>query len=139
MSYDLMVFEASAAPRAGGREAFMQWYDEQAQWGESHGYNDPAIPTMPLKNWFRAMVEDYPPLNGPLAVSDDACDEPNVTDYSLGRSVIYAAFGWSVAEAARRRVVELAAKHGVGFFDVSADNGDVWWPDGKGKLIKGKS
>jgi hypothetical protein len=25
-------------------------------------------------------------------------------------------------------VNELAAKHGVGFFDVSAQNGDVWFP-----------
>jgi len=132
-----MVFDASTAPR-GKRAAFLKWFDEQTQWGESHGYNDPEIPATALKNWFKAMIKEYPPLNGPLAASDDKCDEPNVTDYSLGRSVIYAAFAWSESQKARKRVVDLAAAHGVGFFDVSDPKGGIWWPDGKGKLIKGK-
>jgi hypothetical protein len=139
MSYDLMVFDASSAPRAGGRKAFMKWYREVTQWGESHDYQDPDVPAAALKKWFKAIMKDYPPMNGPLAVGEDELDNPNVTEYSFGRTAIYTCFAWSVAKKARKRVVELAAKHGVGFFDVSATDGDVWWPDGKGKLVKGKT
>ena len=131
MSFDLMVFDASAAPPS--RKQFMDWYEKQTAWGESHGYNDPAIPVLALQSWFREMIQTFPPMNGPLA-SDDP-DDPKVTDYSLGRSVIYGAFAWSEAEAARELVKELAAKHGVGCFDVSAE-GDIWRPISPGKLEK---
>ena len=134
MSYDLMVFDASVAPT--GRPAFLAWYGQQTQWTETHGYNDPDVPTPPLRAWFQEMIQTFPPLNGPLGVSDDEVDNPKVTDYSVGQSVVYAAFAWSEAEAARRHTVRMAAKHGVGFFDVSATDGDVWLPAGFGQLVK---
>jgi hypothetical protein len=31
---------------------------------------------------------------------------------------------------------ELAAKHRVGFFDVSSNEGDIWLPSSNGKLLK---
>jgi hypothetical protein len=49
-------------------------------------------------------------------------------DYSIGRSVIYAAFAWSQAETAFEAVNRLAAKHGVGFFDVSSEQGEIRFP-----------
>jgi len=119
-----MVFDDAAAPR--DRTRFLGWYEKQCEWHESHGYNNPDIPAPALKNWFREIITAFPPMNGPLA-SDDP-DDPKVTDYSLGRSIIYAAFAWSEAEAAYKHVKELAAKHGVGFFDVSGNDGDIWWP-----------
>jgi hypothetical protein len=128
-----MVFDASAAPRA--KKAFMGWYEKQTEWQESHGYNDPAIPAPALRSWFREMIETFPPMNGPLA-SDDP-DNPKVADYSLGRSVIYCAFAWSEAKAARKLAKELAAKHAVGFFDLSAE-GDIWLPAPSGRLQKVK-
>ena len=130
MSFDLMVFDAPAAPRS--RKAFMGWYEKQTEWAESHGYNNPETPAPALQAWFRDIIKTFPPMNGPLA-SDDP-DDPKVTDYSLGRSVIYGAFAWSEAEAAHQLAKELAAKHGVGFFDVSAEAGDVWFPANSGKL-----
>jgi hypothetical protein len=123
VSFDLMVFDASAAPRR--RKAFIDWYKQQTQWQESHGYNNPDIPAPALQAWFRDIIQTFPPMNGPLA-SDDP-DNPKVTDYSLGRSVIYGAFAWSEASAARELAKEMAAKHGIGFFDVSAE-GDIWFP-----------
>jgi hypothetical protein len=54
----------------------------------------------------------------------------------LGRSVIYGAFAWSEAEAAHKLARELAAKHQVGFFDVSAEEGDIWFPGSSGTLEK---
>jgi hypothetical protein len=32
-------------------------------------------------------------------------------------------------------MVKLAAKHGVGFYDVSSKSGGVWLPDGHGELV----
>jgi hypothetical protein len=72
------------------------------------------------------MIGDYPAMNGPHA-SDDF-DGPKVTDYCVGRSVIYAAFAWSEAENAFRAMFRLAEKHRVGFFDVSNLDGGVWMP-----------
>lgn len=119
-----MVFDAAAAPR--DRTRFLTWYEEQCKWQESHGYNNPEIPARDLKTWFREIIETFPPMNGPLAGDDP--DNPKVTDYGLGRSVIYCAFAWSEAEAAYKHVKELAAKYEVGFFDVSGDGGEIWWP-----------
>lgn len=130
MSYDLMVFDPSAAPRE--RTAFMAWYQQQAQWSEPHDYNDPEAPSERLRAWFREMIETFPPMNGPLARNDD--DSPKVTDYSLGSSVIYAAFAWSEAEMAYHRMFVLAARHHVGFFDVSSAVGDLWFPTADGQL-----
>jgi hypothetical protein len=124
LSYDLMVFDAAAAPH--GRQAFIEWYQHQTQWTETHGYNNPDVPTPSLRAWFQEMIKSFPPMNGPLA-SDDV-DDPKVTDYSLGQSVIYCAFAWSEAEAAHALVKELAAKHRVGFFDVSSNEAEIWLP-----------
>jgi len=124
MSYDLMVFEPSVAPRE--RMAFMEWYDKQTEWSESHGYNDPTVASPALQQWFDDMVRFYPPLNGPQA-SDDF-DNPKLTDHCIGRHVIYSAFAWSCAEDARRTMRSLAAKHGVGFFEVSSNEGEILFP-----------
>jgi hypothetical protein len=134
VSYNLMVFDAAAAPR--GRNAFTAWYERQTQWTETHGYNDPDVPTPALRGWFREMIGSFPPMNGPLA-SDDP-DDPKVTDYSLGQSVIYAAFAWSQADSAYQRMKELAAKHHVGFFDVSSTDGEIWLPTADGGFEKMK-
>ena len=119
-----MVFDPAAAPRE--RTKFLAWYEKQAEWQESHGYNNPDVPSPALTKWFREIIKTFPPMNGPLAGDDP--DDPKVTDYSLGRSVIYGAFAWSEAEAAYKHVKELAAKHGVGFFDASGEDGAIWWP-----------
>ena len=123
MSYDLMVFYPTAAPK--DRESFMVWYDKQTEWSEGHGYNDPIVTTPALQAWFQEMTRFFPPMNGPLAVDSDASE---VTDHCIGKSVIYSAFAWSVAERAYNKTRELAIKHRVGFFDVSSDEGEVLFP-----------
>ena len=119
-----MVFDPGAAPR--DRERFLGWYDAQTKWTEDHSYDDPQVTTPALASWFVAISSIFPPMNGPLA-SDDY-DDPNVTDYSIGRSVIYAAFAWSRADAAFEAVTRLATEHSVGFFDVSSDEGEIRFP-----------
>lgn len=127
-----MVFDPSATPR--GRKAFMKWYNQQTQWTETHGYNNPDVPTAPLRAWFQEIIKTFPPMNGPLA-SDDM-DDPKVTDYSVGQTVIYAAFAWSQAEAAYALVKSLAARHRVGFFDISSFDSDIWIPTPDGGFEK---
>lgn len=129
MSYDLMVFRKEAAPKT--RTDFMKWYENQTEWAEEHGYDDPANTSPELRNWFMEIIQTFPAMNGPYASDDD--DNKYVSDYSIGKDVIYVAFAWSLAEQAYKTMLELAEKHGVGFFDVSSDNGDILFPD-NGKL-----
>lgn len=121
-----MVFEPNDAPSK--RAQFIDWYRRQIQWGESHGYNDPSVPTAKLHSWFLEIIEKFPPLNGPLSKEELPEDEDSTTDYSLGRSVIYCSFAWSKAEQAHKTVFELAQKHGVGFLDVSSNDSELWLP-----------
>jgi hypothetical protein len=129
MSYDLMVFNKEAAPRT--RIDFMKWYEVQSEWTEEHGYDDPKNTTTELRNWFLEMIQTFPPMNGPYAVDD--IDNPSTSDYCIGKDVICVAFAWSLAGQAYEKMIELAEKHGVGFFDVSSDNGDILFPE-NGKL-----
>jgi hypothetical protein len=128
MSYDLMVFDAEVAPR--DRKAFMAWYRNQTQWRDADGYDHHEIATPRLRNWYLEMIETFPPLNGPLARddADNDADDSMVADYSIGRSFIYAAFSWSEADSAYEWATTLAFKHGVGVFDVSSEDSEVWYP-----------
>jgi AcrR family transcriptional regulator len=133
MSYDLMVFAVEAAPRE--RESFLEWYDQQSEWEEDHGYDDPSVSTAALRAWFMEMIKQFPAMNGPYASREVPEEEAAaLTDYSVGRQVIYAAFAWSMAEQAYETVFSLAGKHNVGFFNASGPTGAVWLPDGKGGL-----
>ena len=133
MSYDLMVFERTKALTT--KKEFMAWYEKQTEWGEEHDYQTISVSSPSLQNWFMEMKEKFPPMNGEYAPSDDALDEDEdlelrMVDYSIGHDVIYAAFSWSVADEAYELMRSLAEKHKVGFFDVSADDGDIILPDG---------
>ena len=124
MSYDLMVFEPSSAPR--DRAEFMKWYFAQAEWSEEHSYDDPSVSSSALQKWFNEVIEHFPALNSPLASDND--DDPNLTDHCIGRDVIYSAFPWPCAEEAYRLTRELAGKHQVGFYNVSAEEGEILFP-----------
>ena len=128
MSYDLMVFEITKAPKT--KKEFMDWYDRQTEWAEEHDYETVGV-TSPS---FMEMKDTFPPMNGKFAPEEEAIAndedlESRLTDYSIGYNVIYAAFSWSVADEAYEKVRTLAQKHGVGFFDASGD-GDIILPDG---------
>lgn len=131
MSYDLMVFEPTQAPRK--HTEFLEWYEQQTEWGEEHDYNDPAVTSPALRSWYEEIIRTFPDMNGPDAPEDESEDEEaglRLTEYSIGHHVIYAVFSWSMAEEAYEQVKALACKHGVGFFDASGDEADVFLPDG---------
>lgn len=129
MSFDLMVFEPGAPPP--DRVGFLAWCEHQFKWSEEHGYNNPDACTPALRAWFDEMRQTYPAMNGPFA-SDDY-DNPKLSDYSVGQTMIYATFAWSEADRAYAQVFGLARKHRVGFYYVSADDGQVWMPTGNGR------
>ncbi len=131
MSYDLMVFNETKAPR--DKADFLRWYYEQTEWKEDHDYQNPDITTPELRNWFFDIIKKYPPMNGPFTRED--VDEIKWTDYSIGKDIIYAAFAWPEAEEAFKLCFELAKKHKVGFFDVSSDEGKRWIHDEHGNFI----
>lgn len=131
MSYDLMVFKKEAAPKY--RTDFMKWYDHQTTWTENHGYDDPKNTALELSNWYIEMIKTFPDMNG-NDIEDEDLEGAYESDYCIGKDVIYVAFAWSVAEEAYNKMNELAAKHGVGFFDVSSEEGAILFPE-NGKLV----
>lgn len=126
MSYDLMAFEKSKAPR--DRKEFTDWYYNQTEWSEDRDYNSIEGTSDKLKSWFMEMIETFPPMNGEFS-DESSFDDPDkkscVTDYCIGSAVIYTAFAWSVCEEAYNKMRELAEKHDVGFFNVSAEDGEI--------------
>lgn len=123
MSYYLMVFDPAAAPVP--KADFLVWFDKQTEWGESHSYDDPSVTTPNLRQWYHLMVPDFPPMNGPD--SDDS-DSPRISDYSIGRSIIYVAFASSQAEVAYQAARAAAAKAGVGVFKAGGRDAEIWLP-----------
>ena len=130
MSYDIMVFDKAKAPTK--RLEFMQWYIQQTQWEDDEDYQSIERATEPLRNWFMEMKDIFPPMNGPFAKDTLPADndlETRLTDYSIGESIIYAAFSWSQADNAFQIAKKLAQKHDVGFFNLSG-KGEIILPDG---------
>lgn len=128
MSYDLMVFRPASAPKT--RAEFMNWYHDQTKWGEGHAYNDPVVTSDELRSWFMEMIQTFPAMNGPYAADD--IDDELITDYCIGRDVIYVTFAWSNAENAYEVMKRVAEKHKVGFFDASGNDGDILFPNDNG-------
>ncbi len=127
MSYDLMVFDPNIPPR--DREGFMVWYKDQTAWSEDHSYDDPKNTSPILQTWLNEFMKEFPAMNGPCAASEDIIDDPHVTDHCIGRHVVYSAFAWSIAEKAYKAMRESAIRHGLGFFNVSSDEGEILFPD----------
>ena len=74
MSYDLMVFERTKAPQK--RKEFLVWYDKETEWPEEHGYDDPAVTSPALRNWYEEMIKTFPNMNGPDAPDDGQRHRP---------------------------------------------------------------
>ena len=129
MSYDLMAFEISKAPK--DKEEFFKWYDKQTEWEEDHDYDDINVSSEKLQNFYKEMIKTFPPMNGEDCPSDEEIEnnpelEDYLADYCIGYDVIYIAFSWDKSEEAYNLMKELCKKYQVGFFDVSGD-GDIFY------------
>lgn len=127
MSFDLMVFEPTSAPRTP-RE-FFAWYERQIDWRDDRTYDDPGACAEALRAWFLEMIVDFPAAGGPHA--SDA-DSSRLSDYSIDRDIIYAAFPWSQADEAFERASALAIKYRLGIFKPSSMEGPVRFPEDPG-------
>jgi hypothetical protein len=124
MSYDIAVFATETVDDDG----FEAWFEEQAEWGEDHDYTDPAVTSVALRRFYEALAQEFPPMNGPDADADEDVDDPRLADYSIGRELLYVAFGWSQARAAQAACLRIAAATGVAVGLVS-DDGRIVRPD----------
>lgn len=128
MSYDLMVFDPAAAPAK--RAAFLDWYEEHTEWADDDVGDDPAVATAALQAFYAELAAQFPP-----AQEADAAPDETGTEYAIGPGLIYMSFlDWDKIDEAHGAVFRLAAKHGLGFFDVSSDLAEAWLPDNKGGL-----
>lgn len=127
-----MVFDPADAPR--DRVHFKEWYVRTTQWSEGHDYNDPNATTPQLRAWYEDIRKSFRNMNGPGSPTDAELMTPGVedrlADYTFGHHAIYATFPWSEAENVYLVFRDLAVKHGVGFYDVSGDEGDgeIYFP-----------
>ncbi len=122
-----MVFDPDAAPAK--RPAFLDWYDEQTDWGDDLAYDDPAVAAPALQAFYADLAAEFPP------VPDDGTEGEGAADYTITPALIYMTFvDWDRVDAAWEAVHRLAAKHELGFFDVSSDLAEAWLPDRKGGL-----
>ena len=124
-----MVFAPDAAP-AKRRAHFLDWYEQQTEWNEGHDYDDAVVCSPALRAFYDESVKIFP------AQQED--DGPG-TDYTIGKSVLYMSFNWDNIDTAHETVFRLAARHGLGFFDVSSDLAETWLPDNKGGLYTAHS
>jgi hypothetical protein len=132
MTYELMVFVATAAPQ--NRTAFLAWYEAQTQWREDHSYDDIGVCAPALRAWFAEMMQLFPDANSPFSSDEEIEHDGYFTEYSFGREVIHACFPWTKADEVDRAALTLAAKHGVGVFNPSSHKAPIWLPDGEGHL-----
>jgi len=133
MSYDLMVFEKTKVPKT--KVEFMKWYSIQTEWSEDHDYQTPSVASQKLQNWYNAIKSYFPPMNGVDSPTDEQIEEDEelenrLADYCIGRDVIYVAFAWSKADEAYKLTKQLSKQYDVGFFNVSAIDGEIVLPDG---------
>lgn len=119
MSFDLVVFDPSRAPR--DRPAFMEWYVEQLREpGPGEVDTSPA-----LSAWLQEFILEFPAMNGPLATGRD---HPRRTDYAVREHLILASFAWSQATAGCQAMLKSAGRHGLGVFDASTTDGAIEFP-----------
>ena len=124
MSYDLMAFEISKAPK--DKEEFLKWYDKQAEWEEEHDYDDINVSSEKLQNFYKEMIKTFLPMNGEECPSDEEIEnnpelEDYLTDYCIGYDVIYIALSKLSSFKSFSLIKKLAipqSPHIISFFSV---------------------
>ena len=125
-----MVFDPDTVPASASE--FQAWFQAKMEEIDDCLIQDPEATTPELRAWYANMAEDFPDYNA-TAATDGLGD--SATGYSSCPTAILADFRWSKADAALRRVTELAVKHRLGFYDVSGSKGQVWAPNKDGEFV----
>jgi hypothetical protein len=128
VTYDLVVFDPKRKLR--NRSRFLQWFETRTRWLEPLDFNDVSHATTALRDWYRDMIEVFPPRfasNRRVGPAD-----ASMADYGIGRDLIHAGFDPSRATTAYDVAHHLAARHAVGLFDVH--RGEAWFPGARRTL-----
>ena len=137
MTYDLAIFNPETSPKEPTE--FKNWYLKQGEWTEPHDYDDPSVCTKAMRAWYLEMTNSFPDLNtvdDSVTATEDFDLRQYMADYSIGSQIIYVAFQWSKQKEAYDSCLKLAKKHGVVFFDVSAEIAGVYFPTNDGDLVR---
>lgn len=141
MSYDLMVFEKSRAPKE--KSEFLEWYQKQTEWSEDHSYDDPKVSSPALQIFFPMVKDIFPPMNGPFTPDDKQLEENShmeerLTDYCIGRDVIYMSFAYSMAQSAFDIVKRAAYFSNTGFFEAGGNDNPCFFDKNTPMILEGE-
>ena len=128
MSFDLLFFLAAAAPNNPDQ------FDEWLALDNEEEITDLKSLSKSLKDWYDEVKINYPPLNGPDAVSGDSLGNLNVIDYYFSVDRIEVSIPSSAPESVVQDLLSAASKRGVGVFD--PQSGSAYFPDHNGELKK---
>lgn len=120
MAYHILAFD----PDATSIEQFEPWWGTEQEWLEDHSYDDPAVSTPALRAFYRDLIVNFPPMNGPDAPSDLEIEknpalEEGMTDYCIGRHLVYLGAAWGISGAIEDECVRLAGIHNIALAFVS--------------------
>ena len=61
MSYDILAFDPGSVTDAD----FPAWWSEQSSWSESHSYDDAAVTSPALREFYKELNLTFPPDERP--------------------------------------------------------------------------
>lgn len=130
MSYDLLVFEPSAAP--DDRVAVIAWISQVIRLCEGQLLSDPSTASPALRNWYEGMTRAFPHIGTANALPAEMRADQINADYRFSPNAIFARFEWQVSRRAYHLGMRLARAYKLGFFDASAENAACFtWQNGR--------
>lgn len=120
MGMNVLFFERSQAPERA--DAFWQWHAKVTAWDEPVDYNDPMTTTAALRDFYYDLIQTYPPMSGPCALSDEelaakGLSDEHTSDYTIAPTVLYADFPYAIIDDkdydVYETIFELAEDHGI--------------------------
>ncbi len=131
MSYDLVVFDPTHAPR--DRAAFLDWIKYALSVADGQLRSEPSITSPALWAWHSDMCQAFPAGDGPRAHDPFSTQATRNATYRFASHAILAGFHWEVSGSALHHVKKLAIVHGLGLFDASGSSGAVWVVSDRGR------
>ena len=135
IDFYVLAFDIGVAPN--NRKEFLEWKEQQMEWKEEHDYNNINISSNNLKNWYMDIINKFPPIIEDLENYDEEFEKNEnneyLTEYSIGKNIIYSIFNWRKAEEAFELIKILSEKHKIGFLIIEAylEINEIYFPNGK--------
>ena len=116
MIHDIMVFEKSQAPNVF--EDFFVWAGKQTELSENRDYKSISGASPKLISWFTEAIKKFPPISGEFAKPLKKLKQADyLAEYMIGSVMIYVKVNGAVAKKAERTMLDLACKHGLGYYN----------------------